>query len=524
MEDLHRLQESKWIASTLSKTSAHMEFCQKAVSYNPALPVPEDGGSAAVEKLVQKQDNAAATMFYYHMSGLGLEAWDYKQPENENDCVKSVWRMVCFTYFPRAEVGLEEGAISKYIRPCQSSCQNYLRQCEVECCDEGVQCVFSHTKAISPTETVTTEGYAPHDGPSSLCTGGTKRSTTVGALFWALLGLKTLFSVDSVSMPSFSRLFSRKVVMVSVLLAAVLSLQGCSYDVPIHKVANWRASQDYLVRDQFVPPGGSAKYGSLNSCNYPRLSGGLQCSGRGTCKRWSKREENELAFCECDRDWADPECRTKRKSQTVAFFLSMFGGFLGIDQWYLGFYVTGFFKLITMGGLGIWWIYDIIRIGSAPVHASGTYRTAADLPHFAYVITIVMFALLIGFVTAHKWISAHRFSRRKAQMNLQLDEESRERSKDADYAKPFGDAYTTGMYKPIIPQEEWPDYEKMFPYKEEQQGSSGYGSMGGSQPAPTSQMPAGQNLMSSMGGAGPMPSMSDRVRQMQSMGGGQGYQ
>merc|ERR1719389_186536 len=124
--------------------------------------MPDSGGSL-LHELVERQDNAASTMFYYHLAGLGMEAWDYQKPEESDDCVKSIWRMVCFTYFPRAQIGVPEGGFSDYIRPCKSSCQNYVRACGVECCDESVQCVFTHKKAISATQVITTEGYLPHD-------------------------------------------------------------------------------------------------------------------------------------------------------------------------------------------------------------------------------------------------------------------------------------------------------------------------------------------------------------------------
>merc|ERR1719160_626210 len=199
MEDLHHLAKSKWICSSLQKTSPSMGFCRNAVTYDPALPLPA-GGSSTIQALVERQDNAASTMFYYHLTGLGLEAWDYQKPEYANDCIKSVWRMVCFTYFPRAEIGIQDGAWSAYIRPCKSSCQNYVRACGVECCDESVQCVFSHTKAISASQTVTTQGYLPHDGPSSLCTGAARRSAPLGAAFWVILALKAVFSLDVPSM------------------------------------------------------------------------------------------------------------------------------------------------------------------------------------------------------------------------------------------------------------------------------------------------------------------------------------
>jgi len=458
MEDMHRLQQAQWVSSSLQKTAPHMGFCKNAITYDIALPVP-NGAGASISSLVQRQDNAASTMFYYHLSGLGYEAWDYQQPELANDCIKSIWRMTCFTYFPRAEVGKQDGAISTYIRPCQSSCMNYIRTCGVECCDESVSCVFSHTKKLSATVLVTTEGYAPHDGPSSMCTGGSRRSTGLGAgLVFVLLNM--LFSLDMRSL--FTGLGGKKLIWIGALAMVALSLQGCDMDVPIHNVANWRANPDYLLSHQYVPPGGSVQSSNLNSCSYPGLSQTLQCSGRGTCKLWSKNLENPLAFCECDRDWADPECRTKRKSQIVAYTLSIFGGFLGADQFYLGHVLEGWGKLLTFGGLGIWWVYDVIRIGSAPVHSSGAYRTANDLPHFAYVLSIVMLAITVGFVIAHRLTSRHKAQKRKLAMKMQCDEETREKPR---FLPTFADAYNSGRTKPFVPQTSMaqPDYDAMFP-------------------------------------------------------------
>lgn len=248
-----------------------------------------------------------------------------------------------------------------------------------------------------------------------------------------------------------------------------LSLQGCDYDVPIHTVANWRAEPDYLVTYQYVPPGGSKKPANLNSCSYQGLSPSLQCSGRGQCKRWAGLD-NPMAFCECDTHWADPECRTKRKSQTVAYMLSIFAGFLGADQFYLGYTVWGGLKLfctvlgtlfypllgvlgvIPLSGCGIWWIYDIVRIGSAPVFASGTHRCAADLSHSVYVLTCVMVAMTFGFSLSHYLTSKYRAEKRQQSMKLQLEEESRDKFPDTLWkSKPFGDAYRTGRHGQALP-------------------------------------------------------------------------
>lgn len=436
MEDLHHLEQAMWTSSSLLKTQENMHFCRNAITYDPALPAATGSG---MKKLVERQDNAAATTFYYHLYALGMEAWDYKKPELANDCVKSIWRMSCYTYFPRAEVNTLEGGSSRYIRPCQSSCMNYIRTCGVECCDESVQCVFSHTKAISHTQNMTTSGYVPHDGPSALCTGGSQRAARpLGVGLILLLVLKTLFSFEGDIRSLFGGKGKRRLLLAGGLMVLALSMQGCAYDVPIHRVGNWRAEKDYLMTHEFIPPGGSPTAATINSCSMDRLSASLQCSGRGKCTLWKPHDaESSLAFCECDRGWADPECRTARKSQTFAYLLSMFFGMLGADQFYLGFTGLGIAKLLTLGGGGLWWVLDIVRIGSAPVYSSN-FRVAADLPHWTFVLTCVMYAGFLGFFMAYVVTTTYRARKRKEAMLLSEQEENRR----ADLTL-FADAYKT---------------------------------------------------------------------------------
>ena len=52
----------------------------------------------------------------------------------------------------------------------------------------------------------------------------------------------------------------------------------------------------------------------------------------------------------------------KDKSWLAALLLSIFLGSLGIDRFYMGYNGTGILKLITFGGLGIWWLIDLILI------------------------------------------------------------------------------------------------------------------------------------------------------------------
>ena len=46
----------------------------------------------------------------------------------------------------------------------------------------------------------------------------------------------------------------------------------------------------------------------------------------------------------------------------VALLLCLFVGFLGIHRFYVGKAGTGFLQIITLGGLGIWVLIDLIMI------------------------------------------------------------------------------------------------------------------------------------------------------------------
>mmetsp|Transcript_25494 Transcript_25494/g.85327 ORF Transcript_25494/g.85327 Transcript_25494/m.85327 type:complete len:266 (-) Transcript_25494:73-870(-) len=189
-----------------------------------------------------------------------------------------------------------------------------------------------------------------------------------------------------------------------VLAVVAGSLQGCSLDIPRHSVGNWQAQENYLEQYKVSPPG-SHQGPILNSCTDIGLDPSLLCTGHGRCKDWfdplpldSKRPAPlGPSFCECDRDWTGPECDIQRKSQFTAFVLSMFFGMFGADMFYLGWFGLGVAKLCTLGGLGVWWIFDVARIGSSPVSTVDSFRVAADVEHWAFVLCFLSFTAVLAF-------------------------------------------------------------------------------------------------------------------------------
>lgn len=56
--------------------------------------------------------------------------------------------------------------------------------------------------------------------------------------------------------------------------------------------------------------------------------------------------------------------KIRKLNWVLILLMSIFFGWIGVDRFMMGKVFTGILKLITLGGLGIWWLVDLILIAT----------------------------------------------------------------------------------------------------------------------------------------------------------------
>ena len=84
------------------------------------------------------------------------------------------------------------------------------------------------------------------------------------------------------------------------------------------------------------------------------------------------------------------------RSFVVTWLLSMLFGILGLDRFYTGRYLTGALKLLSLGGLGVWWIIDLgIVLAGGLRYGRGPLRGYAQDKEIAWIAT--GFTLIVAY-------------------------------------------------------------------------------------------------------------------------------
>ena len=65
------------------------------------------------------------------------------------------------------------------------------------------------------------------------------------------------------------------------------------------------------------------------------------------------------------------------KDWLITLILSILVGGFGIDRFYTGSVLLGVLKLVTLGGLGLWWLIDLIMLVTGNYKDGGGNRIAA---------------------------------------------------------------------------------------------------------------------------------------------------
>ncbi len=83
----------------------------------------------------------------------------------------------------------------------------------------------------------------------------------------------------------------------------------------------------------------------------------------------------------------DDEFFASPRSRTVALLLALFLGIFGAHRFYVGKIGSAVFQMLTLGGFGLWWLYDVILIGSGSFRDAEGRLVSAWEPESEHLVT-----------------------------------------------------------------------------------------------------------------------------------------
>lgn len=123
------------------------------------------------------------------------------------------------------------------------------------------------------------------------------------------------------------------------------------------KMLSYLVYSALLIMAVFITP--------FNSLATTSCTSDANCGLNGVCA-------TSTSICHCTKAGyvtvqSDKPCAYEQKNKLTAFLLSFFFGGFGADWFYLsagngGYIAAGVFKLLTLGGAGIWILVDWIRL------------------------------------------------------------------------------------------------------------------------------------------------------------------
>lgn len=89
------------------------------------------------------------------------------------------------------------------------------------------------------------------------------------------------------------------------------------------------------------------------------------------------------------------EDENPQRNYLVALLLSYFLGGLGVDRFYLGKNGTGIAKLLTLGGLGVWALVDLLLVAFGKLRAKDDSRPLEGYAHNRAWVKLVTIILIV---------------------------------------------------------------------------------------------------------------------------------